>query len=87
MSYVVRVGFDETLRRYFVLNSDVPGLNVETDDFEALVEIVRDVAPDLIGEGRRGVEPQVRASDLAGLEQQKNTLPSSRAKRCDPASA
>lgn len=49
MSYVVRVGFDERLHRYYVLESDIPGLNVETDDFEQLVAVVRDVASDLLG--------------------------------------
>ncbi len=49
MSYVVRVGYDERLHRYFVLETDIPGLNVETEDFEEFVEIVRDVAPDLLG--------------------------------------
>ena len=54
MNYVVRVGYDEALRRYFVIESDIPVLNVETDDFEALVEIVRDVAPDLLGTSSAG---------------------------------
>ena len=49
MSYLVRVGYDESLRRYFVLDSDIPGLNVESEAFEDFIEIVRDVAPDLLG--------------------------------------
>ena len=49
MSYVVKVGFDETERRYFVLSSDIPGLNIEADTFEAFVEAVQDVAHDLVG--------------------------------------
>jgi hypothetical protein len=48
MEFVVNVGFDETQRRYFVLSSEVEGLNVEADTFEELVEIARDLAPDLL---------------------------------------
>jgi hypothetical protein len=55
MSYVVRVGFDEALRRYFVQDSDISGLNVETENFEESVEIVRDVAPDLLDQSAVGV--------------------------------
>ncbi len=49
-SYVVKVGFDEAEHRYFVLYSDIPGLNVEAGAFEEFVSIVRDVVPDLVGE-------------------------------------
>jgi len=49
MSYVVKVGFDESERRYFVICSDVPGLHIEADSFEEFVEAVQDVAPDLVG--------------------------------------
>ncbi|MFZ1963224.1 MAG: DUF1902 domain-containing protein [Roseiarcus sp.] len=50
VSYVVKVGFDEAGRRYFVLHSDIPGLNIEADTFEEFVEVVQDVAADLVGE-------------------------------------
>ena len=48
MSYVVKVGFDGAEHRYFVLYSDLPGLNIEADSFEEFVDTVRDVAPDLV---------------------------------------
>jgi len=49
MSYTVTVGFDEESRRYFVINSEIAGLRVETATFEEFVEVTKDVAPDLIG--------------------------------------
>ena len=48
MSYIVRVGFDEDHRRYFVIHSDIPGLNIETETFEEFVNVVQHVAPDLV---------------------------------------
>ena len=50
MEFVVRVGFDEIKRRYFILSSEIEGLNVEADTFEELVEIATDLAPDLLPE-------------------------------------
>jgi hypothetical protein len=49
MSYVVGVGYDKASQRYYVLSSDIPGLNVEEETFEAFVDVVLDVAPELIG--------------------------------------
>jgi hypothetical protein len=48
MSYTVVVGFDEASHRYFVKESDVPGLNIATETFEQLFEIVKDVLPNLM---------------------------------------
>ena len=56
MSYVVEVGFDPAERRYFVLSTAVPGLNIEADTFEAFVEATKDVAPDLVGEHAEGAK-------------------------------
>ena len=50
MSFIVSVGFDESEHRYFVLSSDIPGLNIEADTFEGFVEAARDVAADLVGD-------------------------------------
>jgi hypothetical protein len=49
MSYVVGVGYDKAKHRYHVLSSDIPGLSVEEETFEAFVDVVLDVAPELIG--------------------------------------
>jgi len=49
MSYVVGVGYDKANHRYYVLSSDIPGLNVEEETFEAFVDVVLDIAPELIG--------------------------------------
>jgi hypothetical protein len=54
MNFTVHVGFDETSNRYYVDASDIPGLNVETETFEQFVEVVLDVAPDLLGQTAAG---------------------------------
>jgi hypothetical protein len=54
MRFTVNVGFDEAERRYYVMESNIPGLHVEGDTFEEFVEIVQDVMPDLIGTGASG---------------------------------
>lgn len=54
MSYTVHVGYDAAASRYYVDDSDIPGLNVEADTFDELVEVVQEVAPDLLGEGAAG---------------------------------
>jgi hypothetical protein len=56
MSYTVKVGFDQTEHRYFVLDSDIPGLHIEADSFEAFVEAVQDMAPELVGEYDEGAK-------------------------------
>jgi len=56
MSFVVIVGFDEAEHRYYVLESDIPGLHVETETFEEFVEVTRDFAPDLIGARAAGAK-------------------------------
>jgi hypothetical protein len=54
MSYVVGVGYDKANHRYYVLSSDIPGLNVEDETFEVFVDVVLDVAPELIGRDLTG---------------------------------
>ena len=56
MTYTVLVGYDEEHARYFILDSSIPGLNVEADSFEELVEITKDVAHDLVGEKASGAK-------------------------------
>jgi hypothetical protein len=56
MSFTVSVGYDEIERRYFVLSSDIPGLNIEAGTFEEFVEAAQDVAPDLIGDHAAGAK-------------------------------
>jgi hypothetical protein len=56
MSYIVTVGYDEAARRCYVISSDIPGLNVETDTFEEFVEVVQDVVPDLVGDHATGAK-------------------------------
>ena len=54
MSYVVHIGYDTQESRYYVLFSEIPGLNVEASSVDEFVEIARDLAPDLIGEHATG---------------------------------
>ncbi len=56
MSFTVLVGFDEAEHRYYVLESDIPGLHVETATFEEFVEVIKDFAPDLIGDLAAGAK-------------------------------
>lgn len=60
MSFTVLVGFDEAEHRYYVLDSDIPGLHVETETFEEFIEVTRDFAPDLIGDSAAGAKIEFR---------------------------
>ena len=46
--YAVRVRHDPEAGVWFVESSDIPGLNVESPSLDGLIEVVRDVAPELI---------------------------------------
>jgi hypothetical protein len=46
MQYTVTVAHDEGV--WFVQRSDVPGLNAEAATLDALVEVVADLAPELV---------------------------------------
>ncbi len=50
MKFMVHVEFDTEHKLYFVHESDIPGLTVEASSLDDLIEIVRDVGPDLLGE-------------------------------------
>ena len=54
MSYLVKVGFDDCEHRYFVLEAEIPGLNVEAETFEEFVGIAQDLAPGLLGDHQAG---------------------------------
>jgi len=56
MTYTVYVCKVSETGRYCVNSSDIPGLHVEADTFEEFVAIVKDVAPDLLGEAALGSE-------------------------------
>jgi hypothetical protein len=56
VSYTVLVGFDEAEHRYYVLDSDIPGLHVETATFEEFIEVAKDFAPDLIEDRATGAK-------------------------------
>ena len=52
----VVVSQDTDAKVWFVESSDIPGLNVEADSYEALLEIVLDAAPELIQTNLEGGE-------------------------------
>jgi len=56
LKYTVTVSHDETECVWFVQESDVPGLNAEAPTLDTLVEIISDVAPDLISENLPSAE-------------------------------
>ena len=56
MSFFVLVGFDEAEHRYYVLDSNIPGLHVETETFEDFIEVTKDFAPELIGDAAAGAK-------------------------------
>jgi hypothetical protein len=56
VSFTVLVGFDEAEHRYYVLESNIPGLHVETATFEEFIEVTKDFAPDLIGNRASGAK-------------------------------
>jgi hypothetical protein len=54
MTYTVTVAFDDENRRYITVDTDVPGLTVETDTFEEFVEVAMDLIPHLLGSAADG---------------------------------
>ena len=46
--YIVKVTWDADARVYWATSDDIPGLVAEAESFEALVEIVLDLAPELL---------------------------------------
>lgn len=53
LAFRVSVSHDAANSVWFVVESDIPGLNVEAPSLDALVEAVTDLAPDLIGNNIR----------------------------------
>ena len=54
MSYVVQIGYDVQAGKYYVLSSDIPGLNIEAGSVDEFVAIAHDLAPDLVGDHATG---------------------------------
>jgi Domain of unknown function (DUF1902) len=48
MSYIVTAQYDGENHIYRTLKSDIPGLNVETPSMDAFIDVVLDLAPDLV---------------------------------------
>jgi hypothetical protein len=48
MQYIVTVAHDEAEGVWYVESSEVPGLNAEAPTLDVLIEVIADVAPELI---------------------------------------
>ena len=57
MDYKVVVGWDAEKGVFFVVESDIEGLWAEARSFEELLDVIRDVAPDLIAHNHAGAAP------------------------------
>ena len=44
----ITVSHDEAGRVWYVISSDIPGLNAEAETLDELVDVIADLAPDLI---------------------------------------
>ncbi len=56
-SLAVTVSHDKTEGVWFVLSSDVPGLNAEAQSLDELVTVISELAPDLIKANLPGATP------------------------------
>jgi hypothetical protein len=59
MQLTVTVCHDEQEGVWYVESSDVPGLNAEAATFDALVEAIADLAPDLVAANLPDAEPDL----------------------------
>lgn len=48
MQFTIKVSHDDKEGVWFVQESNVPGLNAEAATLDALVEVIADLAPDLV---------------------------------------
>jgi Domain of unknown function (DUF1902) len=60
LPFRVFVSHDADNAVWFVVESDIPGLNVEAASLDALVEAVRDLSPELISANLAGRERDLR---------------------------
>lgn len=48
LSLRVLVDYDDENRHWYVVHSDIPGMFIETQTLDEAVEVILDVAPDLV---------------------------------------
>lgn len=48
-SYRITAVWDDESRRFTVTSEDIPGLVLETDSIDEILEVLNDVLPDLLG--------------------------------------
>lgn len=68
VQHVVLAEWDADARVWFVKATDIPGLIVEAATFEEFIDVVQDVAPDLLESEEQGPAPisiAVRAEAIA----------------------
>ena len=56
MQFTITVSHDEKEGVWFVQESDVPGLNAEAPTLDELVEVITDLAPDLVAANLPGTD-------------------------------
>ena len=57
MQFTITVSHDGKEGVWFVQNSDVPGLNAEAATLDELVDVIADLAPDLVATNLPGAGP------------------------------
>jgi hypothetical protein len=61
---IVKAGRDDEANVWFVESSDVPGLNLEAETLDSLIEMLPGAVLDLIEEGALGRDAQTAGSDI-----------------------
>jgi Domain of unknown function (DUF1902) len=65
MIYNVTAQYDAENHIYRTLESDIPGLNVETPSLDGFIEVVLDVAPDLLPGGATVIDIEFHVAGLS----------------------
>ena len=70
-SYTVHAHWDEAARTWWTNGEDIPGLFCEADGFDQLIEIILDLAPDLLR--ANGAEPIGQVVDINVVAERRGT--------------
>ena len=69
--YIVRAHWDEASRTWWTNGEDIPGLFCEARGFDQLIEIILDLAPDLLR--ANGAEPIGQVVDINVVAERRGT--------------
>jgi hypothetical protein len=70
-SYTVHARWDEASRIWWTNGEDIPGLFCESGSFDQLIEIILDLAPDLLR--ANGAEPAGQVVDINVVAERRGT--------------